>query len=113
MTIKSTPPASSNFAVIPVPAPAPIMGRWDDISLRSRFRICCLVCAIGCFCLLNELNDPFDGLGCEFRIVDVSIHLDEWDPGSQILLNRIEHRLIGRAITKWLALSVQHGDAAQ
>src|SRR5580704_16933076 len=98
MTIKSTPPASSNFAVIPVPAPPPIIGLPAVISLRIRLRICCLGCAIRGFSLLNKLNHQLHGLDGELRLVDVSIHLEERNSRSQTFLDRVEHGLISGTI---------------
>src|SRR4051794_15672975 len=39
MTMRSTPPASSHFAEIPVPAPAPMIGRPASALARRRSRM--------------------------------------------------------------------------
>src|ERR1700757_3871842 len=44
--IKSTPPAASNLAEMPVPAPPPIIGRPSAMTARNRLRTCSLVKAI-------------------------------------------------------------------
>src|SRR6202035_2123358 len=94
--IRSTPPVSSNFAEMPVPAPPPIIGRSAATILCSRSRTWLRVNAIvemehqrppapisfvGVHCRsLNQLKHHSDSFSSDRRIIDIKIELYHWIP---------------------------------
>src|SRR5687767_9382640 len=102
MTMRSTPPASSHFAEMPVPAPAPTIGRPASILERSRLRISVRVMpALQCYNTTSgdcgssqHPQQQLDGLPGELRIVDVAVELNDRNIGTDVRLDRVEHRLV-------------------
>src|ERR1700731_4755729 len=131
MMIRSAPPVSSNFAEMPVPAPAPIIGQSAAMILCSRSRTCLRVNPIAkerittnagvnfvrwrslSFVgahrlLLNQLKHHFDGFSSERRIIDIKIELYYRNPRLEISFDRVEHGSIRRSITEHLTITIEH-----
>src|SRR5688572_18863872 len=117
MTIRSTPLASSNFALIPVPAPAPMIGTPASMFFRSRPRTCSRVNVAMLLSSLLSLRDQFKHHRHRFlgkgAVVDVAIQFDDGNLPPHAGLDRVEHRRIRGAIFKLLAVAVENRYAAQ
>src|SRR6267378_6576623 len=140
--IRSTPPASSNFAEMPVPAPPPIIGRSAAMILCSLSRTClrvnpiakeserqrtttnvsvrslsfvdvhCRIVDVHCL-LLNQFKHHFDSFSRERRIIDIKIELYYRNPRLEISFDRVEHGSIRRSITEPLTITVEHRNAVE
>src|SRR6476469_9961576 len=111
MTMRSIPPTSSNFALIPVPAPPPIIGTPASMRSRSLASVCSrlkimnvfqLLLVIALYFLLDELKQHLDRPFCKDCIVDIGVHLDEWNLGVKSLAQGGKHSLIGAAVAEGL-----------
>src|SRR5947207_14733881 len=126
--MRSTPPSSSSLALIPVPAPPPMIGCPAATFALSRARISSrlkramllilrnretaserrreLFTHCSSYCLLPHQLDqlPCRRLG-EFGVVDVTVHLDERCVTLR-LANRREEGLPRNWIVEWLPLPV-------
>src|SRR6267378_3113292 len=127
--IRSTPPVSSNFAEMPVPAPPPIIGRSAATILCSRSRTCLRVNPIGeserertpasvsfagVHCRsLNQLEHHFDSFSSERRIINIKIELYYRNPRLEISFDRVEHGSIRLSITELLTIAVEHRNSVE
>src|SRR5688572_5220956 len=117
MTIRSTPPASSNLALMPVPAPAPIIGTPASMFLRRQPNTCSRVYVGISSSSLLPLRDQLEHHGDRFlgerAVIDVVVHLDDRNPGPHTFLDRVKHGAVGGAILKLLPIAVENRHAAQ
>src|SRR5579862_686045 len=101
--MRSAPPSSANLADIPVPAPAPTMGRCWAIWLRSRRRTSLRenliessrslgqglkTCATGAH--FHHLKQCLRCLVSKLRIIDIGSEFDNGNIGTQVFLYAIE-----------------------
>src|SRR5450759_4652249 len=126
MIIRSAPPASAVFAVMPVPAPQPTIGvpasicarRRRRISLRGMNGMSVLLRTVGCqrpwlSAPGEHLEQGLGDLSGELRIIDVRVHLDEGDPRLEPGADGVEAGAVGLRIPELVALGIQHGDALE
>src|SRR5918994_4523472 len=136
MMIRSAPPASANLAEIPVPAPAPMIGRPPSIWAHSRARTSFLEYRIvrppplftrmpghdvrhraplaglrGA--LIDEFDQQVDRAIGEGRVVDVEVELFDSDVGPQVLPDRGEAGSVRHRVPEGLSGAVEHRYTAE
>src|SRR5688572_4145629 len=99
MMMRSTPPRSENFAEMPVPAPAPMIG--SPASTRARRRPSDSSRAMNGMRTPGEVGEELLGhrIG-ERRIIDVEVELDQRHRRADALSQPLEQRDIGFRIVE-------------
>src|SRR6056297_2990639 len=103
--MRSTPPSSSNFALMPVPAPAPMMGRCESMLFRSLRSTSLRVSAILFSCCLcpgvrYQVEHHAAGLFGELSVVDICVELHVGNVRVEVVLQCVEHDAVCFPVAK-------------
>src|SRR3990170_3348181 len=116
MMMRSTPPRSANLAEMPVPAPAPMMGRPAVTCARRRRTHSSYPRKGMSGFFLRSADDAqqlIDERLREAGIIDVRIDLDDAYARAGVVAQCSKERLVRLRVVERLALRVDHADSAQ